>query len=119
MSRGFPVDLDGVWNVVLACRDCNRGDGGKMSAIPASTFLDQLRLRNEYLIWSHHPLKDTLIRQTGRDPDSRRMFLKRAWDMVGSLSIKTDWRTPEQDRPVFGCLPLLPTHAGRRSDSRE
>jgi len=56
------------------------------------------RLRNEYLIWSHHPLKHTLISQTGPDPDSRRLFLQKAWDIVDGLDVKTDWRPPEQDR---------------------
>jgi 5-methylcytosine-specific restriction endonuclease McrA len=102
MSRGLPIDLDGVWNLVLACRDCNRGEGGKMAAIPADTYLEHLRLRNEYLIWSHHPLRDTLISQTGPEPTSRRQFLKDAWDLSAGLNAKMDWRPAEDERPFAG-----------------
>ena len=33
-ERGEMPDGDGVWNLVLACRDCNRGAKGKFAAVP-------------------------------------------------------------------------------------
>ena len=68
--------LDGVWNLVLACVSCNRGNGGKFARIPALTFLQKLFTRNEYLIYSHHPLRETLINQTGNTSVERRAFLQ-------------------------------------------
>ena len=69
----FPHDLrkcaaekpiNGVANLVLACTDCNRGVNGKSSKLPALPLLERLHERNEYLIISHHPLRETLMVQT-------------------------------------------------------
>jgi 5-methylcytosine-specific restriction endonuclease McrA len=38
MARGFPVDLDGPWNLVLACQTCNRGPAGKFATLPHSKY---------------------------------------------------------------------------------
>ncbi len=76
------MNLDGVWNLVLACRSCNRGAGGKSDRIPSLTFLERLNTRNEYLIGSHHPLRETLINQTGKTSDSRRDFLNTLYRRV-------------------------------------
>jgi len=57
--------IDGVSNLVLACQECNRGEGGKFDRLPSLDLLERLHQRNEYLISSHHPLRETLIRQTG------------------------------------------------------
>lgn len=73
----FPdVNLNGVWNLVLTCRTCNRGEHGKFAKIPAVKYLSRLHKRNEYLISSHHPLRETIISQTGKNESERRSFLK-------------------------------------------
>jgi hypothetical protein len=68
--------VDGVWNLVLACRGCNRGAGGKFHQVPAEHLLVRLHARNEFLIGSHHPLRETLILQTGVTELRRRQFLR-------------------------------------------
>ena len=73
---GDKINLNGVWNLVLSCRDCNRGVQGKSSLIPTTEYLFELYKRNEYLISSHHPLRETLMIQTGLTPESRKNFLK-------------------------------------------
>ena len=70
------VNLDGVWNLVLSCQRCNRGKQGNSARVPAIRFLERLHRRNEYLIGSHHPLRETLITQTGRTEAERRNFLQ-------------------------------------------
>ena len=73
----FPqININGVWNLVLSCKECNRGGDGKSARIPALKILERLNDRNEYLIYSHHPLRQTLINQTGPTPESRRHFLQ-------------------------------------------
>ena len=69
------INFDGVWNLVLACPDCNRGEGGKFARLPELKYLARLHRRNEYLISSHHPLRETIIQQTGADEPHRRKFL--------------------------------------------
>ena len=69
---------------------------------PGGDSLEHLRLRNEYLIWSHHPMRDTLIAQTGHDPAVRRDFLRTLWHLAEDLNVKTDWRPPDHDDPALG-----------------
>ena len=69
------ANLDGVWNLVLACPACNRGPKGKFDRVPALMLLERLHQRNEYLIGSHHPLRETLMRQTGSTVVQRVGFL--------------------------------------------
>ena len=49
-------NVNGVWNLVLACQDCNRGVGGKFAKVPSLKLLKRLHKRNEYFISSHLPL---------------------------------------------------------------
>lgn len=73
------LNLDGVWNLVLACQSCNRGHDGKFAKVPSTTLLTRLHKRNEYLITSHHPLRETLIRQSGVSEPVRRNFLQQCY----------------------------------------
>jgi len=68
-------NIDGVWNLVLACESCNRGERGKFDKLPDLEFLEKLFKRNQFLIASHHPLRETLIKQTGQGEDKQRIFL--------------------------------------------
>jgi hypothetical protein len=77
LQRYFEENLNGVWNLVLSCRDCNRGEGSKFARIPSLKYVELLYKRNEYLISSHHPLRETLIQQTGITPEARLNFLKK------------------------------------------
>lgn len=72
--------INGVANLVLACPDCNRGVAGKFDRLPAIPLLERLHRRNEYLITSHHPLRETLMMQTGVTEAKRRSFLQNAYD---------------------------------------
>ncbi len=54
-------NLDGIWNLVFACKNCNRGDGGKFAQLPDIKYLERLHKRNNFLIESHHPLRETLL----------------------------------------------------------
>jgi 5-methylcytosine-specific restriction endonuclease McrA len=65
--------INGVWNLVLACRRCN---GEKSDRVPSIKLLERLHHRNEFLIGSHHPLRETIIAQTGKSPDERAAFLQ-------------------------------------------
>ncbi len=81
----LPLNLDGVWNLVLACTQCNRGENGKFARLPHITLLERLHKRNEYLITSHHPLRETLIAQTGRTHRSRSDFLQTCYNAASIL----------------------------------
>lgn len=79
MGGGFN-QVDQIWNLVLACRECNRGSEGKFMAISMADLVLRLHQRNEYYISSHHPLRETLIQQTGLSEPERRGFLSTFFD---------------------------------------
>ena len=81
---------------------CNRGPGGKFGRVPSIDLLARLHTRNEFLIESHHPLRDTLIRQAGSTPDRRQQFLQRRHSEAVALLIHGDWRPREQWAPRIG-----------------
>lgn len=85
------LNLNGVWNLVLASRDCNRGPKGKFSLLPNKLYLEKLYARNEYLISSHHPLRESLIAQTGSTPGERLKFLCAVDDAAAMLLPNHRW----------------------------
>ena len=69
-------NINGIWNLVIACKACNRGNEGKFERIPELQFLERLNTRNNFYIESHHPLRETIINQTGRTDKDRRNYLQ-------------------------------------------
>lgn len=100
-STAFGAAIDQIWNLTLSCTRCNRGPGGKFDRVPAIELLNRLHTRNEFLIESHHPLRETLIRQAGSTRDQRRAFLQRHHSQAVALLIHGDWRPRDQWEPVF------------------
>ncbi len=92
--------INGIWNLVLSCYDCNRGTGGKFAQVPEMRFLERLHKRNEFLVSSHHPLRETLMTQTGIDDAKRRVFLNEYYDGAVTLLIHK-WRPLTEHAPVF------------------
>ena len=102
MARGLPVDLDQVWNLVLACRTCNRGEMGKFAARPADRYLLRLSKRNEWLIQSHHPLRETLIEATGSTSMDRSAFLQQVLRSISGIDGGgPGWEAPEEKEAQF------------------
>jgi len=92
--------VDGIWNLVLSCRTCNRGESGKFMSVPTIRLLERLHERNEYYIGSHHPLRETLMQQTGVHEATRRSFLI-AFHNRSRQTLATPMWEP-QERAVFG-----------------
>lgn len=91
MARGVFVDLDDVWNLVLACTVCNRGPAGKFDRLAHGDFLERLWQRNERLISSHHPLRQSIIATTGRTMTARLDFLRSVQTQAAEYA-RADWR---------------------------
>jgi len=85
--------INGVANLVLACKECNRGTSGKFDRLPSLPHLERLHFRNEYLIKSHHPLRETLMLQTGFSEQSRHSFLQSAYNCAKSTLVM-NWTPP-------------------------
>lgn len=95
--------IDGVANLVLACQECNRGENGKFARLPSIDLLERLFNRNEYLINSHHPLRETLIAQTGNNQNKRQDYLQNAYNCA-ILHLGADgkkWQPKQQGVAIF------------------
>jgi 5-methylcytosine-specific restriction endonuclease McrA len=88
-------NLNGVWNLVLACPRCNLD---KSARVPALPFLERLHARNEYLIASHHPLRETLMLQTGLSEADRRRYLQHAHAQA-TIHLVHQWQ-PEVEEEI-------------------
>lgn len=89
-------DLDAVWNLVLSCQPCN---SAKLGRAPHESWMPWLEGRNEDLIASNHPLRETLMTQTGNTPDHRHAMLRAAYATVTEMlpAVWTPPRTPKPD----------------------
>ncbi len=96
----FP-NVDGVWNLVLTCKACNRGESGKFDRPPSVNLLKKLHRRNEYLINSHHPLRETLIQQTGSNEQVRSKYLQDTYQRaLAYLNPNAVWEPEQRGTPI-------------------
>ncbi len=90
-EKGWRIaDVDQIWNLVLACADCN-GAGNKGAKAPVAEWMPWLEKRNEDLIESKHPLRETLMLQTGATKKQRWNFLDRTYT-AATTEIPAVWR---------------------------
>ncbi|MEQ8235164.1 MAG: HNH endonuclease [Syntrophomonadaceae bacterium] len=94
------LNINGVWNLVLACNSCNRGENGKFARVPCLTYLERLHKRNEFLIDSHHPLRETLMMQTGINEIQRRNYLQERFKVARNHLI-FEWETELKGEVLF------------------
>ncbi len=93
----LPANINGVWNLVLACQTCN-GLSEKGTRIPELDYLYRLHKRNEYYISSKHPLAETIVNQTGADTNSRQVFLRNHFQIARNSNPTNLWK-PENTYP--------------------
>ena len=94
--KDIGVNLDQIWNLVLACNRCN-GAAGKGDSCPHRSLVERLHLRNEHLVRSHHPLRESIIANTGSTTSARIKFLHDRYE-VAKRSLIHSWR-PEEASP--------------------
>ncbi|GAA4650179.1 hypothetical protein GCM10023116_24620 [Kistimonas scapharcae] len=99
LRRELPA-INGIWNLVLACTDCNRGEGGKFERVPTLALLERLHARNEYFINSHLPIRETLIQQTGKTEPQRQQFLQGCYTVAKTRIIHT-WQPQSKGGSTF------------------
>ncbi|MDM1696186.1 HNH endonuclease [Thiopseudomonas alkaliphila] len=91
----YDLQLNEAWNLVLACQQCNRWEaGGKAGNMPLFKFIESLYRRNEYLIASAHPLRENILRRTGRTTIQRKDFLRKRFEYACSLRAAS-WQPKE------------------------
>jgi len=85
-------DVDKVWNLVLTCKTCNLA---KSNRIPDKKYIEELNKRNSFYVESHHPLKETVMNQTGNDSSSRALFLSNYYLKAVNLFNTEPWKPEE------------------------
>jgi hypothetical protein len=73
---------------------------GKSSRVPHRRLLERLDARNEFLIASHHPLRETLLTQTGLIRAERIRFLNAVYETAWQHLIHT-WEPSFEHAPAF------------------
>ena len=89
------VNINGVWNLVLADVSINLDKSAK---IPEKRFLERLYNRNEFYIESKHPLAETIINQTGNTKEKRRKFLATQYNLV---NFSSNWEPKIELKTTF------------------
>jgi 5-methylcytosine-specific restriction endonuclease McrA len=97
LSAPLRINLNGVWNLVLACQECNLT---KSDLIPRKEFAERLYQRNEFLIVSHHPLRETLMTQTGYESRTRAAFIGSWYAEAVQCRVAT-WTPQEQGEIII------------------
>ncbi len=100
IARDEVPNINGVWNLVLACQCCNRGEAGKFARLPGTKLLARLHARNEYFIQSKLPLHETIVNQTGKQPEQRRNFLIDNWNAARVRLFHT-WEPQAEGEAIF------------------
>jgi hypothetical protein len=98
-ARGEVANINGVWNLVLACKSCNRGEKASLCGYRRQNAA-RLRDRNEYFITSHLPLRETLIRQTGNTTARRDDFLAKIWN-TARITLLHEWEPQAAGTDIF------------------
>ena len=76
------------------------GENGKFARVPSLKYLNRLHKRNELLIDSHHPLRETLMMQTGRNEKERRAYLQGMYRLAKNHLI-FEWETELKGKVLF------------------
>lgn len=82
--------LEAVWNLVLSCQPCNSAKWGRA---PHESWMPWLLQRNDDLIASHHPLRQTLMAQTGDTVALRATTLRAAYRLA-TERLPATWTPP-------------------------
>ena len=90
-GKPFGGNVDGVWNLVLACQPCNNGPNGKFAKLPTTILLERLYKRNEFFCSSHHPLNETVRNQIGQHREDRISTLNHYYSQAKDILIHT-WK---------------------------
>jgi 5-methylcytosine-specific restriction endonuclease McrA len=97
-----PIDgvwnVNGVWNLVLACPSCNLD---KSDRLASKRLVERLHNRNEFLIGSHHPLKETLKQQMGATEPQRNKFLSTSYEAARVPLGYGQWEPELKGIPMF------------------
>ena len=95
-QHGFG-NVNGVWNLVLACGPCNLSKSG---TLPHESLPERLVRRNNWYCHSKHPLSETIQSQTGKSAQARLKFIQSRYKMASvilGLDTSRGWQPNRTD----------------------
>jgi 5-methylcytosine-specific restriction endonuclease McrA len=99
-DRKIDISLNDIWNLVLSCESCNRGQNGKFTRLAHPRYLERLHERNERYIHSYHLLRASTIDRSGNNEQTRRKFLEDLYkeaQIILATPVNMTWKTIEYD----------------------
>ncbi len=85
------INLNGVWNLVIACKACNRGKGGKFEQRADDMFYEKLLKRNLYFLEEHKHTLKTGICSSLNVNNSNQLQIKMK-EIFEFLAIREGWK---------------------------
>jgi hypothetical protein len=85
------INPNGVWNLVIACKSCNRGAGGKFDQKADNVYFDKLLKRNLHFMEEHkHSLKNGTC--TSLNINNAGELKSKMNDIFKFLEIRSGWK---------------------------
>ena len=89
-KRALSINKDGIWNLVIACKACNRGANGKFDSRPPPQFFEKLVKRNMLFIEEHkHAFRSGVLTSLG--VESSMQMQKKMHDLWNGFEIRKVW----------------------------
>ena len=96
------INPNGVWNLVVSCKKCNRGNEGKFDMPADKIFYDKLLARNLYFFEEHrHSLKNSILLSLNLNPSNSNAqgIVKRMRHIYNYFSVLVPWKPKEIFEP--------------------
>jgi 5-methylcytosine-specific restriction endonuclease McrA len=86
--KAMDYNPNGIWNLVIACKECNRGRDGKWDEPPDKVFFESLLERNKFFVEEHaHSLKNSILFSLGaKNSEQVTTKMKTIFEFFGLLS---------------------------------
>ncbi|MEY4063874.1 MAG: hypothetical protein RIR26_82 [Pseudomonadota bacterium] len=80
------ININGIWNLVISCKACNRGAGGKFDRPPNVAFIQKLLTRNELFTLEHkHSFRFAILSSLGvSEPDQIKPVMAEIWNLFSN-----------------------------------
>jgi hypothetical protein len=91
-----PLRSNGIWNLVIACQECNRGNSGKFDSPPSPKYFQKLLTRNILFTEEHrHSLKNSILItmhcENAADVEKRMHFISNQFRFIKGWEAKVQY----------------------------
>ena len=85
------INPDGIWNLVIACKECNRGIGGKFERLPDLCYQSEIINRNVLFTEEHrHSLKNSIL--LSLNAQNQKEVQRRMYSLFDQFNMIEGWK---------------------------